>query len=321
MSQLHQRSVWVRVPASAGNFAGAGYGAALALDCPMNVKVTAQPDNQVLVRYFGEDGQGIPRDASNLVIQAVRACLSSCGRPLMGVGVEIYSCVPPGVGLGASAAAVWAGSIAANALYDLGFGQKELFSVVESLEPSKANIQAAWFGGLAVFTETGSAYRTALVPKDFKLAVVIPSLASPTGKRSGIDQNHASHAAEQATAAARFLAQGGRSGSFNTSASIPGELAAAVPGLEDALEISAPGLLGAFVCGSGPSLGLLTEENSTEAIEAVRACFSRRGIETRLREFQASSTGAREWNAWSATDARGIELRESPLVAVAGQPA
>jgi homoserine kinase len=251
----------------------------------------------------------------------MRACLSSCGRPFTGAGLEIYNSIPPGVGLGASVAALWAGAIAANALYDLGLDLKELTAVVESLDRAKANIHAAWFGGLAALTAASGGYRTALVPKDFKLAVVIPLLASPPVKRSRIEQNYASHAVEQATAAARFLAQGGRRGCLGVNRGVPGDLAATVPGLEDSLRISAAGLLGAFVCGSGPAVGVLAEDNNAEAVDAIRECFSRRGVETRKIEFHSSSTGARDWNSRFAADVRAGKTQESSMVAAAGQPA
>jgi homoserine kinase len=323
MSRTPQFSIWVRVPGTVGNFAGAGCGAALALDCPMNVQVMAREDHRVLVRYFGEDGHRIPRDSSNLIVQSMRACLSSCGRPFTGAGLEIYNSIPPGVGLGASVAAIWAGAIAANALYDLGLDLKELTAVVESLDRAKANIHAAWFGGLAALTATSGGYRTALVPKDFKLAVLIPSVASHSVARAvpRSEPDDAAEAFRRATNAASFLAQGGRRGGFSCESEVPGHLAAAVPGLEDALQISIPGLLGAFVCGSGPAVGVLAEDNNAEAVDAIRECFSRRGVETRKIEFHSSSTGARDWNSRFAAAVPSGETQELWMVAAAGQPA
>ena len=66
----------IRVPGTVGNFAGAMGCGALALDASMNVKVTLRLDGKVAVRYFGEDGERVPRDHTNLVVRAMQSLFS-----------------------------------------------------------------------------------------------------------------------------------------------------------------------------------------------------------------------------------------------------
>ena len=106
---MRPRSVLVKVPATVGNFAGAMNCAALTLDAMFNVKVTPMLDGHVGIRYFGENGDRVPRDRSNLVVRAMEAALHLKGLEFSGADFEIYSSVPVGVGMGSSTAAVLAG--------------------------------------------------------------------------------------------------------------------------------------------------------------------------------------------------------------------
>src|SRR5712692_6755773 len=111
---MSRKSVLVRVPATIGSFAGAANAAALALDASLNVKVTPRFDGQVSIRYFGEHGERVPRDRSNLVVQALESALRFKRLEFSGADFEIYSSVPVAVGLGSSTAAVVAGLIAGD---------------------------------------------------------------------------------------------------------------------------------------------------------------------------------------------------------------
>src|SRR5215472_19152945 len=107
------RTVQIRVPATVGNFCGVST-ATVALDGLLNVKATLRQDGCVNIRYFGENGERVPRDRSNLVVRAMESALRSKGHEFVGADLEIYSSVPVGVGLGSSAAAALAGLIAAD---------------------------------------------------------------------------------------------------------------------------------------------------------------------------------------------------------------
>ena len=255
---MTQRTAQVRVPATVGNFGGVAT-ATVALDAPLNVKVTPRQDGHVHIRYFGENGERVPRDRSNLVVRAMESALGSKGLEFAGADLEIYSSVPVGVGLGSSAAAVLAGLIAADRLYHLGLEEKLVFELAAIHEPRSENVRAAWFGGLASIaggeaSEPGSRR----IAEDFVIEVVIPE-----SKR--LDMPFASTQDKD------------------------------VPGLREALNIRVPGV-SVFLCGSGPAVGIVDAELRSGAAKAVADCFARGGIVSRSIEFRLSGSGAREWN-------------------------
>src|SRR5256885_67483 len=101
---MTMRSAQVRVPATVGNFQNVSTSTA-ALEGSLNVKATLRDDGQVGIRYFGENGERVPRGRSNLVVRAMESALRSKGLEFTGADFEIYSSVPVGVGLGSSTAA------------------------------------------------------------------------------------------------------------------------------------------------------------------------------------------------------------------------
>mgnify|MGYP001611845886 CR=1 FL=1 len=319
-------SVLVRVPATVGNFGGAMDCSALALDAPLNVKVTPRLDGQVGIRYFGDHGERVPRDRSNLVVQAMEDALHSQGLEFTGADFEIYSSVPVAVGLGSSTAAVLAGLLAADQLFRLGLDEKNLLGLASAFEDRQDNIRAAWLGGFVTCAEEGCGltYRRTPIPDDFSLRVVVPEAPLAEGARrvrstarkadfgSPYHQSRAMSIAEFFTRPADGLEIG-------PDVSLPPTCEKNVPGLKEALNVRVPGVLSVFVCGSGPAVGILAQENADSAVAAVRECFSQQGVESLAVAFRPSNVGARDWNAvrpditLPASRGRGIQPLESNI--------
>lgn len=302
---MNSTSFLVRVPATIGNFAGALNSAALALDAPLNVKVTTRGDGQVGIRYFGEHGDRVPRDRSNWVVLAFEGALRSKGYDFTGADFEIFSSVPVGVGLGASTAAVLAGLIAADRLYPLHLDEGALLDLASSFESRTENLRAAWFGGFVACLDRTSPFRRTPVQRDVCLSVVIPESVLPAveGGSSGMPRLAGASPGGSAVHFARarkleeFLARAAQNDEpavFAPSAS-PGHNA--VPGLEDALAVQTADLISVFVCGSGPAIGILAQDDSGLAVEEVRTCFARHGVVSRAVQFRPTNAGAKEWNA------------------------
>jgi len=91
-----------------------------------------------------------------------------------------------------------------------------------------------------------------------------------------------------------------------------------VPGLDEAVHLKAPGLLSAFVCGSGPAVGLFAEGDPVGPASAVVACFGRYGVACSVHEFRATRVGARDRNGVSSDllTASDEWLGESPPVSL-----
>ena len=128
----------VRVPASSANL-GPGYdvlAAALSLGLELEVEETGGD------LTVSSDVPGVPLDRSNLCVRAFEAL-----RPADGLAFRIRSQIPPGAGLGSSAAAIVAGLVAADHLYEL---DAPVLRLARELEGHPDNVTAAVLGGFVV---------------------------------------------------------------------------------------------------------------------------------------------------------------------------
>jgi homoserine kinase len=133
----------VRVPASSANL-GPGYdclAAALSLNLELEVEETGE-------FFVHTEVPGVPTDRSNLCVQAFEALHSADG-----LTFHIRSEIPVGAGLGSSAAAIVAGLVAADHLYEL---DAPILEVARELEGHPDNVAAAFRGGFVVCTRDGA---------------------------------------------------------------------------------------------------------------------------------------------------------------------
>jgi homoserine kinase len=128
----------VRVPASTANL-GPGYDAlAAALGVYMELEVEETGSFAV-----ESDVPGMPLDATNLCVRAFQAL----SEDVDGITFRIASEIPVAAGLGSSAAAIVAGLVAADSMYEL---DAPLFEVAASLEGHPDNVAAALLGGFVI---------------------------------------------------------------------------------------------------------------------------------------------------------------------------
>jgi len=129
----------VRVPASSANL-GPGYdvlAAALTLGLELEVSEAGT---------FSVDADGaVPGDRSNLCVRAFEAL-----HPADGLRFEIRSEIPLARGLGSSAAAIVAGLVAADHLFELGLEHEDIYARAVELEGHPDNVAAALYGGFVL---------------------------------------------------------------------------------------------------------------------------------------------------------------------------
>ena len=114
---MTERRRLVRVPASSANL-GPGYdvlAAALALELELEVSEVGE--------FAVDAGPDLPTDRSNLCVRAFERL-----HPADGLRFEVRSEIPLARGLGSSAAAIVAGLVAADHLYELGLGRDQIYS-------------------------------------------------------------------------------------------------------------------------------------------------------------------------------------------------
>jgi homoserine kinase len=139
---MHRRHL-IRVPASSANL-GPGYdalAAALAIHLELEVEETGE-------LTVASDLPGVPLDRTNLVVRA----FESLG-PADGFSFRVRSRIPLEAGLGSSAAAIVAGLVAADHLFEL---DADLLAAATALEGHPDNVAASLRGGFVICHDGGA---------------------------------------------------------------------------------------------------------------------------------------------------------------------
>lgn len=140
----------VRVPASTSNL-GAGFDCVgVAVDRWLTATVVVEPNAEAPVRLHRSGtlaGLRISVEHDRLVAAFREACAAAGRAVPHGLSIRASSDIPVGRGLGSSAAAIVAGTAAANALLRLGFDDQRLLELCASLEGHPDNAVPAIHGG------------------------------------------------------------------------------------------------------------------------------------------------------------------------------
>jgi homoserine kinase len=137
---LTARHRLVRVPASSANL-GPGYDVmAAALDLFLELEVEETGEFS-----FDPGPLALPTGRDNLLVRAFESLHSADG-----IAFRLTRTIPLGRGLGSSAAAIVAGLVAADHLYELALSQEELLARAAAIEGHPDNVAAAIYGGFVI---------------------------------------------------------------------------------------------------------------------------------------------------------------------------
>jgi len=263
----------VRVPASSANL-GPGYDV-LAAALTLSLELEVEETGRFSVEAAGLD---VPLDRSNLLVRAFERL-----QPADGIAFRIRSEIPLSAGLGSSAAAIVAGLLAADHLYELALERDQVLAHAAAVEGHPDNVAAALLGGFVLCSRDGEDIRTTRLDPPQGVEAV---LVSPRGEQVPTDEARAAVPAQVAhsdavanVAAASELVLGiersdltlierGLADRLHQPHRAPlyarsMELVAAAPGL---------GALGATISGAGPTVLVWSFWQSTgRVVEAVRA--------------------------------------------------
>jgi homoserine kinase len=142
---LSGRSRIIRVPASTANL-GPGYdvlGAALADELELEATETGE-------FAISSEGFEAPADRSNLVVRAFETL-----HPADGISFRVRSRIPLARGLGSSAAAILAGLLAADHMFELANDRERILALATELEGHPDNVAAALYGGITLCPPAG----------------------------------------------------------------------------------------------------------------------------------------------------------------------
>ena len=159
----------VRVPATSANL-GPGFdvlAAAVELELELEVEETGTYE-------FDTGGLDVPTGRDNLLVSSFERLHSADG-----ISFRQRSEIPLARGLGSSAAAIVAGLLAADHLYELGHSREALFELACEIEGHPDNVAAAMFGGFTVAAPAGAPERSSAPdPIDVAAGTAPPSTGS-----------------------------------------------------------------------------------------------------------------------------------------------
>jgi homoserine kinase len=297
-------SISVRVPATSANLGCLFDCGALALSLYADVRATARPDQEVSVTYSGETSERVSTRDDNLIVSTIRETLGLWGLE-RGFDLEIKNQIPVAVGLGSSAAAIVAGISVARWLGDRTLLDEEIITLADRREGHPENVAAAWQGGFTLAMRAGERVIACScpVPDSLQFALVVPGYAMLTEKaRAALPDAYArADAVHNLQRAAVVVAQifSGRVAlsqpMFDDRWHQPYR-ASLMPGLSEALQFTAPNVLGVYLSGAGPSILALVRGSALGVGEAIQEVLTRHGVESRTFALAADNRGAKGWS-------------------------
>lgn len=299
-------SVEVRVPASTSNL-GSGFDCCgLALNLYLSVRATVRPRFSRLCEIYmtgeGNENGDVPRGRRNLIYRAMRFAAEREGITLPPLRLDVHSEIPLASGLGSSGAAIIAGISLCSALFDHELRVEKILRYGTELEGHADNVAAALLGGLVINCITADGKVIAAKrpwPSEIKIIAVTPHVKVKTQHARQILRLRVSRAdAVYNLQRVALFGAALESGDYDLLwEAMQDRLhqkrrAELVPGLSEALAIRRlPGLLGAALSGSGPTVVALATENFNQISELIQGCFQEHEVETTVRLLEVDHLG------------------------------
>jgi homoserine kinase len=277
--------ITVRVPASSANL-GPGFDA-LGLALSIYLECRFRPSDRLSIVATGRDADQISTGEDNLIWQTALAVATDTRGQLSPIELIIDNQIPIGKGLGSSAAALTAGVVIADRLLGLGWKPLRILDEAARIEGHPDNVAACVLGSIvASAIDSGGVARAVRVelPKRFGVAVVTPDFVLPTvAARAVLPETYSRKDAIFNVQRAALLIAALATGAVHAfPAALEDRLHQPyrmhlVPGLEEALKLRAPGLLGCALSGAGPSVLVFYERGYEAVCDLVRQVFRLHG--------------------------------------------
>ncbi len=290
----------VRVPATTANL-GPGFDClGLALDLWNEAQFSI--DGEGLHLYCSGEGQQLPTDERNLIIQSIRFFCDTRGLTLpRGLAIRCQNQIPVSSGLGSSAAAVLTGLLGIAALLDRPLDPNEALSLAARMEGHADNAAAALLGGLVIVAAGKGAWlaRQIAIPTR-QVAVVLPEVDLPThAARAALPEDIALKDVTYNLGRAMLVVEALRAGDLRLLSQamddrlhLPYRLPL-IPGGQRALDAAYQASASAVtISGAGPSLIAFTAGDPAPAAEAMSAAFRQAGVASRTFLLQTAQSGA-----------------------------
>ena len=289
----------IRVPASSANL-GPGFDA-LGLAVGIYLECRFRPSDTLRISVTGRDCDSIPNTEDNLIWQTALAVGRDLGETLPPVELHIQNEIPLGKGLGSSAAALTAGVVIADSLLGLHWKKLRILDEAAKIEGHPDNVAACVLGSIvtSAIDSGGVAHAVRLeLHERYDVGIVVPDAVLPTSKARSVlpdcySKEDTIFNVQRAALLIAALATGATS-AFPTA--LEDRLhqpyrAELVPGLEEALRLRAPGLLGCALSGAGPSIVVFYERGYEEVCDLVRQIFALHGRKSEIIQGRIARDG------------------------------
>lgn len=278
MQHVEPVAVRVRVPASTANL-GPGldvFGLALGL----YAEVSFVPrDGGFEFEVEGEGAEAIRKVEDNLVFHAAQRLWKQTDTQPAGALITIRNAIPLCSGLGSSGAAIVAGLVAANAFSRAGLSNEALLKLATEIEGHPDNVAASLLGGLVLSTPledriVALSYRC---PKPLAVVLLYPRILISTHESRKLLPKTVTleeaifNLGRAAHLAAAFSVGRLEEVSFAFEDRLHQERRSVqMPYLFDAIRTAREaGALGAFLSGSGPTVGAFCTPGQVQAVAAA----------------------------------------------------
>jgi len=288
------------VPASTANL-GAGFDAlALALQMYLRVRVCAVSDTATNGLSF--DLCGTPLTGDNYIERAFRAMADRDQATFPSLSLEVRSEIPMRGGLGSSAAATVAGLRLYERLTrrpDL----DDLLATATRLDHHADNVSAALLGGLTLscVTDSGKVIaRSVAWPNEVQAVVAMPGveIATPEARKVLPEAYPLADAVFNLQRALLFVhaierREYGLLREAMRDRWHQPQRATIIPGLDAALSLEHPHLMGVCLSGSGPAVVALATGGYDEIERLLSGVYDRLGVPCQVRTVAAHQSGAK----------------------------
>ena len=281
------RSYSFRVPASTSNL-GAGFDAlSLALERYLRVKLETSSSMEIVAR--GVDHGSIPVTADNLILRVATRVAEQRNRTLPAFRMTIDNEIPLARGMGSSAAAIIAGITCYELAADDQLSEQEIFRYAHEFESHPDNLAAALRGGLvaaAVGADGEVLIAKLAVAGGIRPIVVIPAFELSTEKaRAVLPQTYSRKDAVYNIQRSALTIAALTTGSWPILREAMRDRihqpyrAPLIPGFEEILALTTPGLLGVALSGAGPTVLALAKQGDAESVgRAIASVFEKHGV-------------------------------------------
>lgn len=289
---MRSNELEIKVPGSIANL-GPGFDTlAVAVQLYLRLAVTVGPGRNELEFHF-LNGK---LDGENYIERAFRFLAQQRGDSFPSLVVRVESEIPVKAGLGSSAAA----TVAGLRLYEAIAGpqpEQGLLNAASALENHPDNVAAALLGGLAISCQLPdrSVFAVRLLwPESLGFVVLTPHLPLPTAEsRKVLPKRISREDAVFNLQRVALLLQALHSGDFSLLREALRDRLhqpfrqKLVPGLERALALEHPDLLGVCLSGAGPSIVALAQKNFPAIQHLLEQAFRPAGLPCTIRHLSA----------------------------------